>query len=93
VSDSDIALQRDWELFQTLSRRERGVCLHVAHGLLNKQIAADLGTAERTTKAQRGSVMRKLGADSVPDVVRLVERLRDADWVPKVASHDRSSLP
>lgn len=92
--DSDIALQKGWELFQTLSRRDREVCLHVAHGLLNKQIVAELGTAERTIKAQRGSVMRKLGADSVPDVVRLVERLRDAGRVPKkIASHDRSSLP
>jgi FixJ family two-component response regulator len=75
---SEEATQNDWELFQGLSRRERQVCLLFAQGLLNKQIAAELGTAERTIKAQRGSVMRKLGADSVPDVVRLIERLRDA---------------
>jgi FixJ family two-component response regulator len=71
-------LQRDWELFQSLSGRERQVCLLFARGMLNKQIAFELGTAERTVKVQRGSVMRKLGADSVPDVVRLIERLRDA---------------
>jgi FixJ family two-component response regulator len=71
------ALQRDWELFRTLSGRERQVCLLFARGMLNKQIAAELGTAERTVKAQRGSVMRKLGADSAADVVRLIERLRD----------------
>ncbi len=71
------ALQKDWELFQTLSGRERQVCLLFARGMLNKQIAAELGTAERTIKAQRGSVMRKLGADSAADVVRLIERLRD----------------
>jgi FixJ family two-component response regulator len=71
------ALQQDWELFQTLSGRERQVCLLFARGMLNKQIAAEMGTAERTIKAQRGSVMRKLGADSAADVVRLIERLRD----------------
>jgi FixJ family two-component response regulator len=71
------ALQKDWKRFQTLSPRERQVCLHVAQGLLNKQIAFELGTTERTVKAQRGSFMRKLGADSVPEVVRLIERLRD----------------
>lgn len=79
----DEALQRDWELFQTLSRRERQVCVLVAQGLLNKQIAAQLGTTERTIKAQRGSVMRKLRAESVPDIVRLIERLRDGNRLPK----------
>jgi FixJ family two-component response regulator len=78
------ALQKDWELFQTLSRRERQVCLLFAEGMLNKQIAGELGTTERTIKAQRGSVMRKLGADSVPDVVRLVERLRDGSRLAKI---------
>jgi FixJ family two-component response regulator len=79
---SEDALQKDWELFQSLSRRERQVCVSFAQGMLNKQIAAELGTAERTIKAQRGSVMRKLGAGSAPDVVRLVERLRDAGRLP-----------
>jgi FixJ family two-component response regulator len=79
------ALQKDWELFQTLSRRERQVCLLFAQGMLNKQIAGELGTTERTIKAQRGSVMRKLGADSVPDVVRLIERLRDGSRLPKTS--------
>jgi FixJ family two-component response regulator len=80
---SDEALQKDWELFQTLSRRERQVCLYVAQGLLNKQIAGEMGTTERTIKAQRGSVMRKLGAGSVPDLVRLVERLREGGRLPE----------
>ncbi|MGA9564769.1 MAG: response regulator [Candidatus Korobacteraceae bacterium] len=71
------SMQRDWALFATLSPRERQVCLLFAQGLLNKQIAGELGTTERTIKAQRASVMRKLSADSVPDVVRLIERLRD----------------
>jgi FixJ family two-component response regulator len=76
------ALQKDWTLFQSLSPRERQVCLYVTQGPLNKQIAAELGTTERTVKAQRGSVMRKLRADSVPDIVRLVERLREGGRLP-----------
>jgi len=83
---SDDALYKDWELFQKLSPRERQVCVLFAQGLLNKQIAGELGTTERTIKAQRGSVMRKLGADSVPDVVRLIDRLRDAGRLPQVQS-------
>lgn len=78
----DDSLLRDWALFKTLSPRERQVCLLFARGLLNKQIAGELGTTERTIKAQRASVMRKLGADSVPDVVRLIERLRDGGRLP-----------
>ncbi len=78
----DDSLQRDWGLFQKLTPRERQVCVLFAQGLLNKQIAGELGTTERTIKAQRGSVMRKLGADSVPDVVRLIERLRDGGRLP-----------
>ena len=78
----DNAQERDWTLFQKLAPRERQVCLLFAQGMLNKQIAAELGTTERTIKAQRGSVMRKLGADSVPDVVRLIERLRDSGRLP-----------
>jgi FixJ family two-component response regulator len=80
---SDDVLQKDWKRFQSLSPRERQVCLHVAQGLLNKQIAFELGTTERTVKAQRGSFMRKLQADSVPEVVRLVERLRDGGLLPR----------
>jgi FixJ family two-component response regulator len=80
---SSDSLQHDWDRFQKLSPRERQVCLLFAQGLLNKQIAGELGTTERTIKAQRGSVMRKLAADSVPDVVRLVDRLRDAGRLPR----------
>ena len=76
------ALEKDWKRFQSLSPRERQVCLYVAQGFLNKQIAAELGTTERTVKAQRGSLMRKLRADSVPDIVRLIERLRDGGRLP-----------
>ena len=82
IQASEDALRKDWDLFQSLSRRERQVCLLFAQGMLNKQIAAELGTAERTIKAQRGNVMRKLSAESTPDVVRLIQRLRDAGRLP-----------
>jgi FixJ family two-component response regulator len=58
-----------------LTRREREVMQLVISGLLNKQIAAELGTSERTIKIHRGQVMRKMGAQSLPDLVRMAERL------------------
>lgn len=61
--------------FETLTPREREVCLLVARGLLNKQIAAELGTAEKTVKVHRGRVMAKLGMESLAELVRLVDRL------------------
>ena len=61
------------ERLATLSPREREVLGLVVTGRMNKQIAAELGTAEQTIKQHRGRVMRKLGVDSVADLVRLVE--------------------
>jgi len=58
----------------TLTPREREVLEHVIGGRLNKQIAADLGTAEKTVKVHRGRVMQKLGAQSVADLVHLAEK-------------------
>jgi FixJ family two-component response regulator len=60
--------------FASLTARERDVLRLVATGRMNKEIAAELGTAEQTVKEQRGRVMRKLGVRSVADLVRLVER-------------------
>jgi len=57
-----------------LTPREREVMERVIAGLLNKQIAAELGTSERTVKIQRASVMKKMGADSLPDLVRMAEK-------------------
>ena len=57
-----------------LTKREREVGELVARGLLNKQIAFELGTSEKTVKVHRGRVMRKLRVESVPDLVRLMER-------------------
>jgi FixJ family two-component response regulator len=58
----------------TLTPREREVLELVVTGRMNKQIAAELGTAEQTIKQHRGRVMRKLGVESITDLVRLVER-------------------
>ncbi|MFH1221358.1 MAG: response regulator transcription factor [Candidatus Eisenbacteria bacterium] len=63
------------ERLSTLSPRESEVLLHVAAGKLNKQIAADLGIAEKTVKVHRGRVMHKLKVQSVAELVRLVEKL------------------
>jgi FixJ family two-component response regulator len=76
------ALHRDRAIFETLTPREREVCVRVAQGMLNKQIGGEFGTAEKTIKVQRGRVMQKLGAQSVTDVVRLIERLRVGGHLP-----------
>jgi FixJ family two-component response regulator len=64
------------ERFDTLSQREREVMALVVTGRLNKQIAADIGLSEITVKVHRGSVMRKMAARSVPELVLMAERLR-----------------
>jgi FixJ family two-component response regulator len=58
----------------TLTPREREVLSHVIAGQLNKQIAADLGTVEKTIKVHRGRLMEKLEVRSVTDLVRLAEK-------------------
>lgn len=58
----------------TLTPREREVLSHVVAGRLNKQIANDLGTVEKTIKVHRGRVMEKLGLRTVADLVRLAEK-------------------
>ena len=61
--------------YETLTPREREVMKMVVAGLLNKQIAAQLGTSETTVKIQRGQVMRKMQVDSLLGLVRIVESL------------------
>jgi FixJ family two-component response regulator len=61
--------------YDSLTPREREVMRLVATGMLNKQIAAELGTSEVTVKLQRGRMMHKMGAPSVADLVRMVDRL------------------
>jgi FixJ family two-component response regulator len=59
---------------KTLTPREREVLEGVIRGQLNKQIAADLGTVEKTIKVHRARVMEKMGAQSVPELVRIAQR-------------------
>ena len=62
-------------LFETLTSREREVLALVATGLMNKQIAAELGLAEITVKIHRGHIMKKMAARSLADLVRKAEML------------------
>jgi FixJ family two-component response regulator len=80
-------IERDQTAFVSLSPREQYVCLRIAQGLLNKQVGFELGTSEKTVKAQRSKVMQKLGAGSLPDVVRLVDRLQTAGGIPTFSAH------
>jgi FixJ family two-component response regulator len=60
---------------ETLTPRERDVLALVAAGLMNKQVAAELGIAEITVKIHRGRVMKKMGTRSLADLVRITETL------------------
>ncbi len=64
--------------FASLTAREHEVMSLVVSGLLNKQIGGELGISEFTVKAHRGQVMRKMRADSLPDLVRMDARLQVA---------------
>lgn len=70
---SEIALLR--QRYASLTPRESEVMSLVVAGLLNKQIAADLGTGEHTIKVHRARVMEKMGVESLADLVRAAERL------------------
>jgi FixJ family two-component response regulator len=62
-------------VFETLTRREREVMGLATSGLMNKQIAGKLNVSEITVKIHRGHVMRKMGARSFADLVRMAEAL------------------
>jgi FixJ family two-component response regulator len=69
--------------FEGLTARERDVLALVASGLMNKQVAAELGLAEITVKIYRGQIMRKMGAKSLADLVRMT----DALGIPRNRGH------
>jgi len=62
-------------LYRTLTPREREVMGHVASGLMNKQIAGEIGLSEITVKIHRSNLMRKLGAHTVAELVRIADAL------------------
>jgi FixJ family two-component response regulator len=69
------AMQHMKSAFEALTSREREIMNFVATGLMNKQIAGKLGVTVVTVKFHRANVMRKLGAKSVADLVRMVDAL------------------
>ena len=81
IERSRVALRHDSEMrvlhdgYGSLTPREREVMALVVSGLLNKQVGGELGISEITVKAHRGQVMRKMKADSLPDLVTMAARL------------------
>lgn len=64
------------ERFAALTAREQQVMALVVSGMLNKQIASEIGASEATVKVHRGNVMRKMQAGSVVDLVRMADKLK-----------------
>ncbi len=75
VQEAEVAKLR--ERYESLTPREREVLPLVVSGLLGKQIAAEIGASEATVRVHRSQIMRKMGAESLPELVRMAEKLRD----------------
>jgi FixJ family two-component response regulator len=69
----DCDMSKTRERFQTLSAREQQVMLLVTTGKMNKQVAGDLGISEITVKIHRAAAMRKMGARTLADLVRMAD--------------------
>jgi FixJ family two-component response regulator len=82
IERSQIALGQEEKIrairdsYASLTRREREVMMLVVSGRLNKQVGGELGISQITVKTHRGNVMRKMKADSLPDLVKMAARLR-----------------
>lgn len=80
-----LARYREWDTlnkrFINLTRREQQVFSGVISGRLNKQIAADLGTSEKTIKAHRAQVMEKMAASSLAELVHFADKLRNRNEI------------
>ena len=73
--ESEGATSKLRALFDSLTPREQEVIAFVTSGLMNKQIAAEIGVSEITVKVHRGNVMRKMGAKSLAELVRMADQL------------------
>jgi FixJ family two-component response regulator len=82
--ENEVALAALKERFGTLSPREREIVIQVARGRLSKQIAGDIGIAEATVKVHRSRAMRKMNVRSLPELGRMVDRLK---LVPEKPQH------
>jgi FixJ family two-component response regulator len=79
----DRMLRERWE---SLTAREQEILPWIVSGLLTKQIASEIGTSETTVKVHRGQVIRKMGARSMPELVRMADRLK----IPLPGTHKAS---
>ena len=81
-----------WQALATFTPREAQVCALVASGRLNKQIAAIIGTTEKTVKVHRARAMAKLGAHSLAELVRAVDDLLEPHQPESLVAADHSVL-
>ena len=72
---SEIAISNLRKRYESLTNREQQIIALVASGYLNKQIAAEIGVTEVTVKVHRGNMMKKMGAKSLAELVRMVDAL------------------